>query len=82
MFTESRKTARKKNCTAKKGVLTSIINVCKEKHDIPNKITINPECVYMRVKHGKLKGGISGNTSPMVEIKPYIVKLIDQLARM
>jgi hypothetical protein len=68
-----------KNCRAKKGVLTSIINACKEKHDIPNKIIINPECVCTRVKRGKLKGGISGNTSLMVEIELYIIELIDQL---
>jgi len=81
-YSESRKRARSRNTRTKKGELTSIINECKAKHSIPDNIKIEPECIRSRVKRGKHHGGISGNTSPMVEIEPYLVELMQQLEKM
>ena len=81
-YSESRKRARSRNRRARKGELTSIIRECKEKHSVPDDIIIDPECIRSRVKRGKHHGGISGNTSPMDEIEPYLVELIGQLEKM
>jgi hypothetical protein len=81
-YSESRKQARLRNTRTKKGELTTIINECKEKHSIPDNIIIDPECICSRVKRVKHHGGISGNTSPMEDIEPYLVELMQQLENM
>jgi hypothetical protein len=70
------------NQRAAKGALTKIINECKVKHGIPCSLEIKKETIRSRVKRGKHKGGNKGHTSPMIEIEPYLVEIIGQLASM
>jgi hypothetical protein len=54
----------------------------KANNSIPEKNAIQQVCVRTHAKRGKFKGGISGNTSPMIDIEPYLVELIGQLEKM
>ncbi len=54
----------------------------KKKHKVPEKIIIEPECIRSRAKRGKFSGSISGNTSPMLDIEPYLVEMIGALEKM
>ncbi len=53
----------------------------KKKHQVPEKIIIEPECIRSRAKRGNFTGGISGNTSLMVDIEPYLVEMIGTLGK-
>lgn len=81
-YSQERNWAKLKNTRAKKGILAEIIHECKSKHGVPENCSIEPECIRSRVKRGDFKGGISGNTSPMLEIEPYLVEMIGQLEKM
>jgi hypothetical protein len=53
-----------------------------KKHKIPEEIIIEPKCIHSRAKkRDNFTGGISGNTSPMSDIEPYLVKMIGQLKK-
>jgi len=82
MYCQRRKQARASRSRVKKGELTAIIQLCKAKNSIPEKNVIQPECVRTRAKRKTFKGGISGNTSPMIDIEPYLVELIGELEKM
>jgi hypothetical protein len=48
----------------------------------PKAYISNLKKIRTRAKRGKLKGGNRGNTTPMIEIEPYLVDMIGQLANM
>ncbi len=57
-------------------------SVSAKTHKVPEKIIIEPECIRSRAKRGNFAGGISGNTSPMLDIEPYLVEMIGMLEKM
>jgi hypothetical protein len=78
-FSEERKRTKQNNTRTKRGILTEIIEECKSFHNLPENCSIAPECIRSRAKQGNFSGGIAGNTSPMLSIKPYLVEMIGQL---
>jgi hypothetical protein len=64
-----------------KGALTKIIKKVKQDYQLPDNIIILESTVRQRLKRST-KSGYCGLTSPMMEIEPYIVSIIIQLANM
>jgi hypothetical protein len=64
-----------------KGFLTDIINECKARHSLDDTIQIKDDTVRQRVKR-KSNSGTVRPKSPLLQIEPYVVSLIIQLANM
>jgi hypothetical protein len=65
----------------KKGLLQDVINAAKEKFDLDDSINICCGTVRQRVQQNS-NGGHIGQTSPMLDVEPYLVDLIIQLGEM
>jgi hypothetical protein len=66
---------------AEKGLLKEVIEAARKKHCIPDNIVISTATVRQRVKQNNNKGH-KGQTSPMIQVEPYLVELIKKLANM
>jgi len=64
-----------------KGLLTTIINDAKAMHNLDDSVVISEDVVRQRVKR-KSNNGKVGPKAPLLQIEPYIVSLIIQLANM
>ena len=65
------------------GTLTLIIQRAKEKYGVPSTTNIQIETIRTRVKKGNLGlAQVADNPSPLLEIEPYVLHMIDQLAKM
>jgi hypothetical protein len=74
--------AKTTNGRLKKGSLTSIILACMQKNNLSSENTeINSKTVRQRLLRNT-KSSINGPKSPLMDIEPYIVSLIIQLANM
>jgi hypothetical protein len=78
---EAQAKSKNTNERMKKGALTEIISNTKAKYDLGDSITINPGSIRQRVKRNTVTS-LLGTKSPMLEIEPYIVSVITQLANM
>ncbi len=63
------------------GLLNDIIEASKKKYCIPDDVIISKECMQQRVKRNS-KDNHAGQTSPMIDIEPYLVELIIKLVNM
>ena len=66
----------------KRNTLACIILREKEALGIPPAVNINFETVRTRAKRKNNQGTNTARISPMLEVEPYIVELIDQLGKM
>jgi len=80
-FKEVKSKTRSSKHRLQKGSLKIIIASAKEKFNIPHDIIISENTVRQRVKRGS-KSGHVGQSSPMLELEPYLVELIKKLADM
>ena len=65
------------------GFLTMIIDGAKRKFDLPASTIIQKNSIQEHVKRGNFRLiQQPGHISPLLEIEPYILHLIDQLAKM
>ena len=65
------------------GSLTMIIDGAKRKFDLPTSTIIQKNSIRERVKRSNFRLiQQPGHTLPLLEIEPYILHLIDQLAKM
>ncbi len=74
-----KKSKSKKRLT--KGLLSEAIEAAKIKHFLPEDTTICTGTIRQRVKRNSNSGHV-GQTSPMVQVEPYLVELIIKLAEM
>jgi hypothetical protein len=65
----------------KKGLLMEVIRAAKEKYFVDDNISICCGTVRQRVKRNSNSGHV-GQTSPMLQVEPYLVELIIKLAEM
>jgi hypothetical protein len=77
-----REELQQKNKKASRFTLACIIGGRKEALGIPPGVEINIETVRSRAKRKKPQGKNEASTSPMLEVEPYIIVLIEQLSKM
>ena len=77
-----REELQQKNKKASRFTLACIIGGRKEALGIPPGVEINIETVRSRAKRKKPQGKNEASMSPMLEVEPYIIVLIEQLSKM
>jgi hypothetical protein len=81
LLAETLSKKKQSGSSIEKGALTEIIMKVKQDYQLPDDIIILESIVRQRLKRNT-KSGHCGLTSPMIEIEPYLVSIIIQLANM
>jgi hypothetical protein len=74
--------AKAQNTRAPKGALASIINTVKAKNGVPLNMAVSVHTIRTRARRKSFKLTKRGSPSPMADVEPYLVALIEQLGRM
>jgi hypothetical protein len=81
LLAEAQSKKKRSGSRIEKGALTEIIMKMKQDYQLPDDIIILESTVHQWLKRNT-KSGHCGLTSPMIEIEPYLVSIIIQLANM